>query len=152
MPKLTFQWNSVPNLILGAEVHRLVPKLFRAEVTRAEHRLPRSQATSRQNICLVIIFKSFVPVQVAFTVIRIKLSCIARHFLLWITVNSQHQSDWPLSCAGLPRDYLQDYMLSRIYFAELQCTKILFDFFVISKSFKNLSKNGLMKFFIRSQL
>ena len=25
---------------LGAEVHRLVPKLFRAEVTRAEHRLP----------------------------------------------------------------------------------------------------------------
>ena len=30
MPKLTF----------GAEVHRLVPKLFRAEVTRAEHRLP----------------------------------------------------------------------------------------------------------------
>ena len=33
MPKLTFQ--------LGAEVHRLVAKLFRAEVTRAEHRLPR---------------------------------------------------------------------------------------------------------------
>ena len=30
----------MPNLILGAEVHRLVPKLFRAEVTRAEHRLP----------------------------------------------------------------------------------------------------------------
>ena len=33
MPKLTFQ--------LGAEVHRLVAKLFRAEVTRTEHRLPR---------------------------------------------------------------------------------------------------------------
>ena len=31
----------MPNLILGAEVHRLVPKLFRAEITRAEHRLPR---------------------------------------------------------------------------------------------------------------
>ena len=41
MPKLTFQWNSVPKLTLGAEVHRLVPKLFRAEVTRAEHRSPR---------------------------------------------------------------------------------------------------------------
>ena len=41
MPKFTFQWNSVPKLILGAEVHRMVPKLFRAEVTRAEHRLPR---------------------------------------------------------------------------------------------------------------
>ena len=40
MPKLTFQWNSMPNLILGAEVHRLVPKLFRAEVTGVEHRLP----------------------------------------------------------------------------------------------------------------
>ena len=40
MPKLTFHWNSVPNLILGAEVHMLMPKLFRAEVTRAEHRLP----------------------------------------------------------------------------------------------------------------
>ena len=26
---------------LGAEVHRLVSKLFRAEVTRAEHRLPQ---------------------------------------------------------------------------------------------------------------
>ena len=39
MPKLTFQWNSVPKLILGAEVHRLMPKLFRAEVTRAEYRL-----------------------------------------------------------------------------------------------------------------
>ena len=33
----------MPNLILGAEVHRLVPKLFRAEVTRAEHRLPLSK-------------------------------------------------------------------------------------------------------------
>ena len=41
MPKLRFQWNSVSKLILRAEVHRLVPKLFRAEVTRAEHRLPR---------------------------------------------------------------------------------------------------------------
>ena len=40
MAKLTFQWNSVPKLKLGAEVHRLVSKLFRAEVTRAEHRLP----------------------------------------------------------------------------------------------------------------
>ena len=40
MPKLSFQWNSVPKLTLGAEVRRLVPKLFRAEVTRAEHRLP----------------------------------------------------------------------------------------------------------------
>ena len=32
---------SVPKLILRAEVHRLVPKLFRAEVTRAEYRLLR---------------------------------------------------------------------------------------------------------------
>ena len=44
MPKLRFKWNSVPKLILRAEdfpeVHRLVPKLFRAEVTRSEHRLP----------------------------------------------------------------------------------------------------------------
>ena len=40
MPKLTFQWNLVPKLTLGAEVHKLVPKLFRAEVTRAKHRLP----------------------------------------------------------------------------------------------------------------
>ena len=40
MPKLRFQWNSVPKLILRAKVHRLVPNLFRAEVTRAEHRLP----------------------------------------------------------------------------------------------------------------
>ena len=39
MPKLTIQWNSVPKLILGAEVHRLVPNLFHAEATRAEHRL-----------------------------------------------------------------------------------------------------------------
>ena len=41
MPKSTSQCNSVTKLILGAEVHRLVPELFRAEVTRAEHRLPR---------------------------------------------------------------------------------------------------------------
>jgi len=40
MPKLRFQSNSMPKLILRAEVQRLVPKLFRAEVTRAEHRLP----------------------------------------------------------------------------------------------------------------
>ena len=40
MPKLIFKWNSVPKLTFGNEVHRLVPKLFRAEVTRAEHRLP----------------------------------------------------------------------------------------------------------------
>ena len=33
----------MPKLILDAEVHRLVPKLFRAEVTRAEHRLPRGK-------------------------------------------------------------------------------------------------------------
>ena len=44
MPKLRFQLNSVPKLILRAEVHRLVPKLFRAEVTRAEHRLPLRNA------------------------------------------------------------------------------------------------------------
>ena len=44
MPKLTFQWNSVPKLSLGAEVHRLVPKLFRVEVTHAEHRLPQTQS------------------------------------------------------------------------------------------------------------
>ena len=51
MPKLTFQWNSVPKLTLGAEVHRLVPKLFRPEVTRAEHRLSRSrQVTLRREI------------------------------------------------------------------------------------------------------
>ena len=31
----------MPKLTLCAEVHRLVPKLFRAEVTRAEHRLPQ---------------------------------------------------------------------------------------------------------------
>ena len=30
----------MPKLTLGAEVHRFVPKLFCAEVTRAEHRLP----------------------------------------------------------------------------------------------------------------
>ena len=40
VPKLTFQLNLVPKLTLGAEVHRLVPKLICAEVTRAEHRLP----------------------------------------------------------------------------------------------------------------
>ena len=33
----------MPKLTLGAEVHRLVPKLFRAEVIRAEHRLPLSR-------------------------------------------------------------------------------------------------------------
>ena len=49
MPKLTFQWNSVPKLILGAEVHRLVPKLFRAEVTRAEHRLPPSTTSTDES-------------------------------------------------------------------------------------------------------
>ena len=49
MPKLRFQWNSVPKLILGAEVHRLVPKLFRAEVTRAEHRLPPKIPIGVQN-------------------------------------------------------------------------------------------------------
>ena len=46
MPKLRFQWNSVPKLISRAEVHRLVPKLFRAEVTRAKHRLPRNERTN----------------------------------------------------------------------------------------------------------
>ena len=40
VPKLTFQLNLVPKLTFGAEVHRLVPKLICAEVTRAEHRLP----------------------------------------------------------------------------------------------------------------
>ena len=43
VPKLTFQLNLVPKLTLGAEVHRLVPKLICAEVTRAEHRLPPSE-------------------------------------------------------------------------------------------------------------
>ena len=45
VPKLTFQLNLVPKLTLGAEVHRLVPKLICAEVTRAEHRLPRLSLT-----------------------------------------------------------------------------------------------------------
>ena len=50
MPKLTFQLNSVPKLILRAEVHRLVPKLFRAEITRAEHRSPHLKTfTSESN-------------------------------------------------------------------------------------------------------
>ena len=40
VPKLTFQLNLVPKFTLGAEVHRLVPKLICAEVTRAEHWLP----------------------------------------------------------------------------------------------------------------
>ena len=44
MAKLTFQWNPVPKLTSGAEIHRLVPKLFRTEVTRAEHRLPHLTA------------------------------------------------------------------------------------------------------------
>ena len=43
MPNLRFLWNSVPKFILRAEAHRLVPKLFRAEVTRVEHRLPRAE-------------------------------------------------------------------------------------------------------------
>ena len=47
MSKFTFQWNSVPKLTLGAEVHRLVPKLFRAEVTRVEHRLPPIEPENR---------------------------------------------------------------------------------------------------------
>ena len=41
VPKLTFQLNLVQKLTLDAEVHRLVPKLICAEVTRAEHRLPQ---------------------------------------------------------------------------------------------------------------
>ena len=36
----------MPKLILRAKVHRLVPNLFRAEVTRAEHRLPLNQCYS----------------------------------------------------------------------------------------------------------
>ena len=52
MPKLSFQRNSVPKLISGAEVHRLVPKLFRAEVTRAEHRLPPINRQSNRVIFL----------------------------------------------------------------------------------------------------
>ena len=50
MPKLTFQWNSVPKSTLGAEVHRLVPKLLRAEVTRAEHRLPHSELSGSTGV------------------------------------------------------------------------------------------------------
>ena len=48
VPKLTFQLNLVPKLTLGAEVHRLVPKLICAEVTRAEHRLPQFVYRKRQ--------------------------------------------------------------------------------------------------------
>ena len=43
MPKLICKWNSVPKLTLGAEVHRLMSKLFRAEVTLAEHRLHQAR-------------------------------------------------------------------------------------------------------------
>ena len=42
MSKLTFQWNSVPKLTLDAD--RLVSKLLRAEVTRAEPK-PIAQKT-----------------------------------------------------------------------------------------------------------
>ena len=38
---------------LGAEVHRSVPKLFRAEVTRAEHRLPQ-QIVIYKIVCSLI--------------------------------------------------------------------------------------------------
>ena len=40
VPKLTFQLNLVPKLAFVAEVYRMVPRFFWAEVTRAEHRLP----------------------------------------------------------------------------------------------------------------
>ena len=52
--KFTFQWNSVSKLTLGAEVHRLVPKLFRTEITRAEHRLPPSNEYDALAITIVI--------------------------------------------------------------------------------------------------
>ena len=50
VPKLTFQLNLVPKLTLGAEVHRLVPQLIYAEVTRAEHRLPQRCHQHPQNV------------------------------------------------------------------------------------------------------
>ena len=39
----------MPKLILGADVHRLAPKLFRAEVTRVEHRLPLQNLDTRMD-------------------------------------------------------------------------------------------------------
>ena len=53
VPKLTFQLNLVPKLTLGAEVHRLVPKLICAEVTRAENRLPRKNRKKLKNIFIL---------------------------------------------------------------------------------------------------
>jgi len=50
VPKLTFHLNLVPKLTFGAEVHKMVPKFFRAEVTRVEHRLPP------ENLAKMILF------------------------------------------------------------------------------------------------
>ena len=41
------------NINLRAEVHRLVPKLFRAEVTRAEHRLPHREQGFYDNLLIL---------------------------------------------------------------------------------------------------
>ena len=79
MPKLTFQWNSVPKLTLGAEVHRLVPKLFRVEVTRAEHRLPHSNAIYLRYL---ILYQCYICIQTIFRIFH-KLYCAVRyvHFM-----------------------------------------------------------------------
>ena len=70
MPKLRLQWNSVPKLILRAEVHRLVPKLFRVEVTRAEHRLPQLKGNFNVSDWSAVVRKTFKSKQ---TFVRIQI-------------------------------------------------------------------------------
>ena len=56
VPKSIFQLNLVPKLTLGAEVHRLVPKLICAEVNRAEHRLPLDKTVMKKLDLITLVY------------------------------------------------------------------------------------------------
>ena len=82
MPKLTFQWNSVPKLTLGAGVHRLVPKLFRAGVTRTEHRLPRSSFKDVDDRLKIVIMTKYFVTKITKASLFF-LDCLEQKCRLW---------------------------------------------------------------------
>ena len=86
MPKLTFQWNSVPKLTLGAGVHRLVPKLFRAGVTRTEHRLPRSSFKDVDDRLKIVIMTKYFVTKITKACDAMGMSCGFFHFPLQPTI------------------------------------------------------------------
>ena len=114
-------------LTLGAGVHKLVPKLFRAEVTRAEHRLPHWRLTKTKfeygfdHVTSILqtfdfdptaIFRIKIEIQAIWSHVVVSLeSCdrysrLPKNLVLSLTDFESELLKWPIMTVGPACEYL----------------------------------------------